>query len=353
MGLVTVTEDLSASPAPSSCKRATILFVHNKLTRFVAIDRELLSGYYTVVDWSPKGRFVNLLALARAMASSDAVFGWFASWHTLFPCLIARILGKPSVIVVGGYDTAQMPAIRYGNQRGGIRTWITRAVMRSATRLLTNSGYTKDEVISNAHIRPDKVSVVYHGVQPVASTQPIAKKDLVITVGNVDYCNLERKGLEPFVRAAAFLPGIQFAVIGKWLDRSIDHLRNIASRNVQFTGEVSDQELARYYGEASVYVQASSHEGFGLALAEAMLAECAPVVTARGSLPEVVGDSGLYVESVDPKTLARGIAAALDNRAQYGMLARARVEGEFPLAKRSHGLYDLLQPLLVASQEET
>jgi hypothetical protein len=69
-------------------------------------------------------------------------------------------------------------------------------------------------------------------------------------------------------------------------------LRQAASPNVEFLGFVSDEELFSLYARASVYVQASMHEGFGLSVAEAMSAGCIPVVTRAGSLPEVVGDVG-------------------------------------------------------------
>ena len=71
-------------------------------------------------DWRQQGPVVNLPALVRAVARSDVVFGWFASWHTFWPVTLAWLMRKPSVVVIGGYDTANMPEIRYGLQGRGL-----------------------------------------------------------------------------------------------------------------------------------------------------------------------------------------------------------------------------------------
>ena len=67
-------------------------------------------------------------------------------------------------------------------------------------------------------------------------------------------------------------------------------------RHIEFTGFVTDDELLGWYQRAKVYCQLSYYESFGMAAAEAMLCECVPVVTRKGALPEVVGETGFYVE---------------------------------------------------------
>ncbi len=320
-----------------------ILFVHNHAAKFVQMDLAILRERYAVREWYQQSRVVNLPVLIRAAAQTDLVFGWFASWHTFFPFLLARVFRHPSLLVVGGYDTANMPDIGYGSQRGGVKRWIARRTMRMATRLGAFSEFSRAEAIQNAGMPPDRVAMIYVGVEDCRmKSRP--KEQLVVTAGNIDHANLLRKGLEPFVRVAALLPDIPFVVIGAWRDDAIDRLRSIAGPNVTFTGWVSDEQLQDYFARARVYVQASRHEGFGLSVAEAMLSGCVPVVTRAGALPEVVGETGIYVDSPTPENVAIGVRRALE--LDWGTRARDRIVTQFPLAKRKQKLYALIDQVL-------
>jgi glycosyltransferase involved in cell wall biosynthesis len=322
-----------------------ILFVHNHPARFVQLDLALLRERYDVREWYQRTRWVNLPALTRAVAQSDLVYGWFASWHTFFPFMLARKFKRPSLLVVGGYDVANESAIGYGSQRGGIRRFIAQGTMRMANRLAAFSEFSRAEAIKNAAIPTNKVETIYIGLE-ACETKNIPKERFVVTVANVDRSNLQRKGLEAFVRAAAQLASVPIAVIGVWRDNSIKYLESIAPPNVRFTGRLSDTDLHDYLSRAKVYVQASRHEGFGLAVAEAMLHECVPVVTRAGALPELVGDCGIYIDSAEPAAIAGGVQRALNLDDELGHRARQRIVDHFPLARRKKGISKLIDQML-------
>jgi glycosyltransferase involved in cell wall biosynthesis len=321
---------------------ARILFVYSRRASFIELDRDLLRERWEVSEWYQPGLVANLPALVRAVRGCDLVFGWWASWHTLSAISVAWLFRKRSVLVVGGVDVANMPEIGYGRQRGGLRRWTSRWTMRRASRLMTNSEYSRREVADNIGI--DDVTVVYHGVPDAfgeLSGQP--RERLAITVGNVDRPNLERKGLRPFVEAARHLPGVSFVLAGRWDDDAIDRLRALASDNVLLTGWIPQEELEELFRRAGAYVQASRHEGFGFSVAEAMLAGCVPVVTKAGALPEVVGDAGIELESDEPEELARGVLEALEVDATASERARRRVQAHFPVEVRRRGLHSLIE----------
>jgi glycosyltransferase involved in cell wall biosynthesis len=307
----------------------------------------VLAERWTVRDWRQQGPLVNPFAMVREVARSDVVFGWFASWHTFWPVTLAWLMRKPSVVVIGGYDTANMPEIPYGVQGRGLMRLISRWVMRRATRLIANSHYSREEAAANAGVDPERVTVVHHGVPDPFGDLPQGDRErLALTVGIVDRRNILRKGLGPFVRAAALLPDVEFVLAGRWDDGAADDLREAATPNVTLTGWVEEEVLNAYYRRASVYVQASAHEGFGLSVAEGMLAGCIPVTTRAGALPEVVGDTGVQVEGQDPAQLAAAIESAVESDAGARAAARERVLHTFPLEVRREGLQRVVSEAL-------
>ncbi|MFV9507620.1 MAG: glycosyltransferase family 4 protein [Oscillochloridaceae bacterium umkhey_bin13] len=334
-----------ANASPTSRQRSRILFVHNGRERFVLDDLSILRGAYSVSDWYQPTRHYNPWRLLNLVQSHDLVFSWFASWHSLAPTLLARRLGKPTITVVGGYDTACVPEANYGSQRGGMRRIISRLVILASDQLIAFSNTARHEAINNAGVQPQKILSIHLGVTPLPfGSSP--REPIALTVGGVWHENLLRKGMLPFVQAAAYMPEVRFVLVGRWYDDSIEVLREAAGPNVEFCGFVSDEELTALYARAAVYVQASLHEGFGLSVAEAMSAGCIPVVTRCGSLPEVVGAHGLFVKSTDPAELASGIRQALarDDRQRFAI--RSHVLETFAPERRIERMLELVHTCL-------
>jgi glycosyltransferase involved in cell wall biosynthesis len=326
---------------------AGILFVYSRGSTFVSIDREILQRRWELREWQQQSPIVNLPKLALAVWRSDIVFGWFASWHTFWPITLAWIMRKPSVLVVGGVDTARMPEINYGLQQRRFFRGLSRWVMRRASRLVTNSHYSRRELEANVGIPADRATVVYHGVPDPFGALPSEQRErLALTVGAVDDRNLERKGLRPFVEAAALLPDVSFVLAGRFYDDAAEKLEAGAKPNVTLTGWIAEEELEERFRRASVYVQASLHEGFGMSVAEAMLAGCIPVTTAAGALPEVVGDAGVVIGEASAEAVARGVEQALALDEQARGAARDRVLERFPLRVREEGLEAVVREAL-------
>jgi glycosyltransferase involved in cell wall biosynthesis len=331
-------------------ERPRILFVHSGKASFVAIDREILADRWDVEDLYQPGRVPNVLQVVPAVMRADLVFGWFASWHTFLPITLAWLLRKPSVQIVGGFDTANMPDIGYGYQQGGLRRWASRWIMRRAGRLITNSHYSRSEIAANTPIPPERVTVVHHGVPDPFGPLDVERErePLALTVGHLVTTTLMQKGHRPFVEAAHHLPDVGFVFVGKWHDDAIEQLREIAPSNVEFTGWLSDEDLESLYRRASVYVQASRHEGFGLAVAEAMLAGCVPVVMDVTAMPEVVNGAGVLITSQSPEAVAAGVRDALALGPEAHDAARGRILAEFPLEIRREGIQRVVMEALEA-----
>jgi glycosyltransferase involved in cell wall biosynthesis len=323
--------------------RKRLLFIKSRRASFIELDQELLAERYDVSEIYQPGRYANPLKILRAVLGSDVVVGWWASWHTFLPFTLAWVLRKPSLLIIGGFDTAAEPEYGYGFQLGGPRKYLSRFTMRRARTLMTNSEYSRQEVERNCGISADRVAVVYHGIAD-AAPPAVEKQQLALTVGIVDATNLERKGLRPFVQAAALLPEVEFVLAGRIAGDAGEQLAATATENLRITGWVADDELQNLFARAAVYVQASKHEGFGVSVAEAMLARCVPVVTAAGALPEVVGGAGVMLTDAQPGTVVQGIREALSQAPSDA--ARSRVLEHFSVEQRRQGLQSLVGALL-------
>jgi glycosyltransferase involved in cell wall biosynthesis len=98
---------------------------------------------------------------------------------------------------------------------------------------------------------------------------------------------------------------------------------------VHFSGYVSDQDLVALYSCALAAAMPSFSEGFGLPAIEAMACSAPVLASDRGSLPEVIGDAGIYFDPFDSETIATAIIEIAENaelraRLSSNALARAR-----------------------------
>ena len=319
-----------------------IAYFYREMSEYIEIDLRALGERHALEVAGSTSRWPRPLATWRAVGRSDVAMSWFASWHALAPALASRLRARPFVVVVGGYDTACLPGIEYGHQRGGFKALVARAVMALATRVVAISPFTVREARALG-VPASRLVLVPLGLDPARYASGVAREpDLVITTGGVNRSNLTRKGLESFVRAAALLPELRFVVIGGWSDDAIEHLRAIAGPNVAFTGRVPHEDKVRWMSRAAIAVQASQHEAFGLSLAEGMLCGCVPVVTDAGALPWVAGGTGAVVSTQEPRSIAEGVRAALALGPAAGRAARERVLAEFTVEARTARLEALL-----------
>lgn len=323
-----------------------VLFVHQTLVSFVKKDLFIISKAHETREILFRGlRDIPKIFIGTLWC--DLTFSWFGKLHAFFTVFFCKILTKKSIVVAGGDDVVKEAEIKYGMFSFWWKRWCPLFVFHYADLILCVSEYNLQETIENAKANPKKSKLIYHGFDPekFRLIDGTAKEQLVITVGGVDLERLERKGYERFVRSAANLPEAQFALIGQWHDNAIDHLREVASNNIIFTGRVTDKELLKWLSRAKVYVQASVHEGFGCSVAEAMLCECIPVVSRQAALPEVVGDCGFYLGDLNPESLAKQIKEALSTPEDLGKKARARIKELFPIEKRKNELLETIESI--------
>jgi glycosyltransferase involved in cell wall biosynthesis len=95
------------------------------------------------------------------------------------------------------------------------------------------------------------------------------------------------------------------------------------TEQIEWTGFVSDEQLADLYRRAWAYVDPSLFEGFGLQALEALSCGTPTIAADSTSLPEVVGDAGILVPPHDVEALAEAMARVLDPALRAELSRRA------------------------------
>jgi glycosyltransferase involved in cell wall biosynthesis len=194
-------------------------------------------------------------------------------------------------------------------------------VSRELPRILTVSQTSRQDIIDQIGVRPERIDVVPVGVdatvfRPRPEIAKVPGRILAVISSDVPL-----KGMPFLIEALAKLrtevPHAHLVVIGR--QRPQDTGRKVVAKfgledAVTFTGSIPFERMLELYGEAEVAAVPSLYEGFSLPSVQAMASKLPLVCTRAGAIPEVAGTDGetaLLVPPGDPGALAAGLKRML------------------------------------------
>ncbi|MHB9112513.1 MAG: glycosyltransferase family 4 protein [Thermoleophilia bacterium] len=205
------------------------------------------------------------------------------------------------------------------------RTLVPISTRRSRS-IIADSNNTKLDIVRLIKARPSKVSVIHLGAPDECNPEPQPEDDeamhhygiikpYILFVGTLEPRKNLNVLIRSFDRVAKSRQDIHLVLAGRrgWMAQAIfDELerRDLLGR-VHITGYVREQYLPALYRQAAAFVYPSLYEGFGLPPLEAMSSGTPVIVSRSSSLPEVVGDAGLYVDPLNADEMARAMEAAV------------------------------------------
>ena len=316
-------------------------YIHNLLTHLPRVDRDnhytaflgdrrfTGSGLALKLSWLPTFRpavrifweqVVQPFALQKERV--DLLHALAFVTPLLSPC--------PSVVTVYDLSFLLYPE-NFERAKRFYLGLFTRLSVRRARRVIVISESTKRDVVRLLGVPPEKVEVVYCGLDeafhPLAQEQVAAfrsKRGLperfILFVGTIE----PRKNVTRLIEAFAALQTCQLAnlklVIGGakgWFYQDVfARVEELGLEGeVMFPGYIPANELPLWYSAAKLFVYPSLYEGFGLPPLEAMACGTPVVVASTSSLPEVVGEAGLTVDPSDIEGLAEAMRRALADEA--------------------------------------
>ena len=318
-----------------------ILFTSTHVPSFIREDVEILQKHFHVDHLITRG-WTSFFTIPAHILRADVTFTWFASVYSALVVFFARLLGKQSVIVVGGVDVARYPEINYGIWLTPWKAVLVKYALRHVWKVLIVDPFQKREAMRLAAYDGVNIEYVATGYDSSFWFPSGPKESSVLMVAACqDEGRMKAKGVDFFLAAAALVPDTKFVLVGIGKEM-FEPVRHKAPPNVEVVPFVQRHELLRYYQRAKVYCQPSYIEGLPNSLCEAMLCECIPVGTNTGGIPTAIQEIGFLVPYGNSIGLSNAIREALRAPDSVGARAREHIAKNFALQKREDALVRIL-----------
>ncbi len=181
---------------------------------------------------------------------------------------------------------------------------------RNASKLITVSVYSKQEIAAWAGIPEENITVVANGVSDIFTAHGEKHEPgypYLLHVGNTKPHKNVARMIDAF-GIAKIDPEIKLILTGKRTKEIEDTIeKHFLYQRIVFVENLSDTELAKYYRGAQALLLPSLYEGFGLPIPEAMACGIPTLTSNVTSLPEIAGNAAFKVDPYHMESIAFGI----------------------------------------------
>lgn len=227
-------------------------------------------------------------------------------------------------------------------------SWLERAALTGATRILCISEYTRRQILRfHPHLDPARLVIVPNtydpnlalGIDTSAAPAPLnpATGPRILTVGRLASSDVY-KGYDTLIEAMPLVlrqwPAATLRIVGGGDDAR--RLQSLAAGlgvagAVTFTGIISDADLRAEYAACDLFALPSRKEGFGLVFLEAMMFGKACIGARAGGAPEVINETvGQLVEYGNIPELADAISDVMRHPRDSEVVRRHAASFAFP-----------------------
>ncbi len=274
--------------------------------------------------WAKASGYLYRLVSNFLPISYSHYFGNKAQVTHFFNYIVPPHVAGKTVVTVHDMVYKTFPETVRGRTRYMLDTGLKKS-MKRAHRIVTDSEFSKAEIIRYFPQFAEKIRVVYCGVDrnrfhPVEDLSQIQSakdaygidREYFLYLGTVEpRKNLERlmEAYSRFAKGKSTPPYLVLAGGKGWLDSGIYHkVEELHLQDlVKFTEYVPEEQICPLMCGALGFVFPSIYEGFGLPPLEAMACGVPVLTTKAASLPEVVGEDAVLTDPYDPDSMAAGL----------------------------------------------
>lgn len=326
------------------------------------------------------GGAVDAFARSLLMAKDtlDASVVHCHTWYTDMGGLLAgKLWGVPYVLTIHSLEPLRPWKVEQLGNAYHLSSWMERTAIEQASAVIAVSRETREDVLRFFAIAPEKVHVIYNGID-LAEYRKTAASDALVRYG-VDPARpfvlfvgriTRQKGIIHLVNAIPQIdPQLQVVLcagapdtpeIGAEMEQRVAAVSADRPAVIWIREMLARPDVIQFYSHATVFCCPSVYEPFGIINLEAMACETAVVASAVGGIKEVVvpEETGLLVplalqpgsfDPVDPARFSADLAAAINRvardpalQARFGQAGRRRVEQHFSwdaIAQKTLELY--------------
>jgi len=191
----------------------------------------------------------------------------------------------------------------------------------NAVKILSVSNFSKNEIVKYLKVKDEKIEVIYNAVtddlhsdslnhQISTGIMSIINHKFILAVSSIDPRKNQQRLIDSF--SDLNLPELKLVLVGKTSSHFNINLKS-DSKDIIFTGFVSDFELSLLYENCDFFVYPSLYEGFGIPPLEAMHKGSAVVISDIPSLKEVCSDAAFYINPYETESIKNGILEVVSN----------------------------------------
>ena len=325
------------------------------------------------------------LTQVKALSGVDIVHThtWYASMAGF---LAKKLYGIPLILTTHSLEPLRAWKAEQLGSGYAVSSWVERTAILDADAVIAVSNGTKDDILRAYPVDPDRIHVIYNGIdlteyQQTNDTSALQtygvdpSQPYVLFVGRIT----RQKGVTHLVDAIRFLPPDTQVVlcagapdtpeIAAEMRHKVDDARKLNPRVTWIEKMISKPEVIQLYSHARVFCCPSVYEPFGIINLEAMACKAAVVASATGGIKEVVvdGQTGYLVPfhadpvtsfPTDPDQFAKDLGSKIskllgdpDRCKQFGEAGRRRVEEKFSWRAIADQTIDLYKALIQRTQK--